>query len=186
MQNELLDKDNDNIISILEDTINNKILIYEKEEQFKKYDINKIKTNSPNNYNLILEECLNYYLEQIKNLNVKDYFEVIQKRYLDDNAKMPTKYKKAEILIDDIIESFDPCGRYDSVYEEAEHLALTFIRKKIDVNNQFNNSYLNLDNIKLYSISTSIPSTKIDDMILYIILYIATHYYVLSKINPKI
>lgn len=184
----LLDNDISKIIKLFEETITSKIADIEKEEDLKNNDIQKVKENTSKEnicyFDLILEKVLNYYLNEIKNLNVKKYFEITQHTYINDEyEKVPKEYREAQRLIDDVIDCYDPCGKYADVYEDAEYIAFHLIRKKFNINGLTLPETLKLEHIKFYSISSSILEKDIDDEIWYIIIYIATHYYVLKRLN---
>lgn len=188
-ESKLLDNDINNLIQQLENEIVEKITNLEKvDEELQTSDIQKIKNETKKEvqcyFDLILEKILNYYLDKIKCLNIKEYFEITKGCYFNDEwEKIPEDYKKASQLIDDIMECCDPCGKYGNVYEDAEYIAYHIIRKVVGVNNSAIILPLKIEYIKNYSISTNTLSNELDSEIWYIILYIATHYYVLSKIK---
>lgn len=188
-ESKLLDNDINNLIQQLEKEIVEKITNLEKvDEELQTSDIQKIKNKTKkevqNYFDLILEKILNYYLDKIKGLNIKEYFEITKGCYSNDEwEKVPKNYKKASRLIDNIMEYCDPCEKYGNVYEDAEYIAYHIMRKVVGVNEFAIILPLKIDYIKNYSISTNTLSNELDSEIWYIILYIATHYYVLSKIK---
>lgn len=183
----LLDNDVDKIIQFLEKEIVEKITSKELEVEFKNHDIQTIKANITKEeqcyFDPILESILNYYLDKIKDLNCKEYFEITQHTYINEEwEKVPKIYHKAQQLIDEIIECFEPCEKYANVYEDAEHVAYSLMRKKLTVNGHRLPDSLKIEYVKLYSVSSSISFDELDSEIWYMILYIATHYYVLKSI----
>ena len=183
----LVDNEVNKIIQFLEKEIVEKITFKELEEEFKNHDIQIIKDNIAKKeqcyFDLILERILNYYLDKLIGLNCKDYFEVTQSTYINEEWEMvPKIYLQAQQLIDDIMECFDPCKKYTNVYEDAEHIAYSLMRKKLNIKGHSVPKTLKLEYIKTYSISYSISVNELDNEIWYMILYIATHYYVLKSI----
>jgi len=184
----LLDNDIQNIIALLEKEIMKKISENEKDEKLTTIGIKELKQGATKEvrcyFDLILEKILNYYLDKIKGLNIKEYFEETKQVYINDERnQVSEKFKKAERLIDDIIESCDPCEKYGEVYEDAEYIAHSLMKKKVNVNGLELSEPLKLEYIKSYSISSAILPKDIDDEIWYMILYIAIHYYVLKTIS---
>ncbi len=91
-ESDLLEFDIQKIISLLEETIINKIKNIEKEEEdLKSANIEEIKKNASKEekcyFDLILEKNLNYFLDKIKDLNIKEYFELTKGTYINDEIK---------------------------------------------------------------------------------------------------
>ena len=186
-ETKLLDDTVSKIIQQLENEILEKIANLEKEdEELETSDIQTLKSEISKEENcyfdLILEKILNYYLNELKELNIKEYFEKTKGCYINDEWKqVPENYYKAERLIDDIMECCDPCNKYANVYEDAEYIASSLMRKKFNINGLEISEPLKIEYIKLYSVSSSIPSKELDSEIWYMVLYIAAHYYVLKS-----
>lgn len=185
----LLDNDVKKIIEQLEKEILEKITNLEKdEENLKTSDIQNIKNGTSKEvgvyFNLFLEKILNYYLDKLKELDIKKYFEVTKRTYINDEwKKVPEKYLKAERLIDDIMEYCDPCGKYDTVFEDSEYIAYSLMRKKLNVNGWVMPEPVKIEYIEIYSVSSSKKPEEFEILFWYMILYIATHYYVLKSIS---
>lgn len=190
-ETDLLECDIQKIISLLEETIIDKIKNIEKEEEeLKSANIEEIKKNTSTEvrcyFDLVLEKILNYFLDKIKDLNVKDYFELTKRAYINDEIqKVPEQFRIAEQLIDKIMEYCDPCGKYEEVYEDAEYVAYSLMRKKVNINGLELPEPLKLEYVKFYAFSSNTLPKEMDNEIWYIILYIATHYYVLKKLSSK-
>lgn len=188
-ETKLLDNDINKIIEQLEKEISEKIKNLEKvEENLKVSDIQSIKNETSKEvnvyFNLVLEKILNYYLDKIKELNIKEYFELIKYTYINDEwKKVPKKYLKAERLIDDVMEYCDPCGKYDNVFEDSEYIAYSLMRKKLNVNGWVMTEPVKIEYIETYSVSSSKKPKEFEILFWYMILYIATHYYVLKSIS---
>lgn len=188
-ESKLLDSDINRIIEQLEKEISEKIKNLEKEEEnLKASDIQNIKNETSKEvnvyFNLVLEKILNYYLDKIKELNIKEYFELTKRTYINDEwKKVPEKYLKAERLIDDIMEYCDPCDKYDDVFEDSEYIAYSLMRKKLNVNGWVMPEPVKIEYIGTYSVSSSKKPEEFEILFWYMILYIATHYYVLKSIS---
>ncbi len=187
-ETKLLDNDVSKIIQQLENEIKEKIANFEKEdEELQISDIQRLKNEMSKEvkcyFDLILEKILNYYLNELKKLNIKKYFELTKRCYVNDEWKqVPENYRKAERLIDDIMECCDPCGKYDNVYEDAEYVAYSLMKKKLNVNGWVMPEPVKIEYVKIYAVSSSMKSEEFDSLFWYMILYIATHYYVLKSI----
>lgn len=190
-ESELLDNDINKVIQQLENGILEKITNLKKvEEELTTSNIQIIKSETSKEvqcyFDLILEKILNYYLDKIKDLNIKEYFEITKGCYSNEEwDKVPENYKKASRLIDDIMEYCDPCGKYGNVYEDAEYIAYHLIKKVVGINDFDMIKPLKIEYIKSYSISANTLPSELDSEIWYMILYIATHYYVLSTLTSK-
>lgn len=188
-ETKLLDNDVSKIIQQLEKEIKEKIANLEKEdEELQTSDIQTLKNEMSKEvkcyFDLILEKILNHYLNELKKLNIKEYFELTKRCYINDEWKhVPENYRKAERLIDDIMECCNPCEKYNNVYEDAEYVAYSLMRKSLNVNDHTMPESLKIEYVKFYSISSSIPYEELDKEIWYMVLYIATHYYVLKSIS---
>lgn len=188
-ESKLLDNDINKIIEQLEKEISEKIKNLEKaDEDLKASDIQNIKNETSKEvnvyFNLVLEKILNYYLDKIKELNIKEYFELTKRTYINDEwKKVPKKYLKAERLIDDIMEYCDPCGKYDYVFEDSEYIAYSLMRKKLNVNGWVMPEPVKIEYIETYSVSSSKKPEEFEILFWYMILYTATHYYVLKSIS---
>lgn len=186
-ETDFLDNDVNKIIQFLGNEIVEKITFKELEEEFKNHDIQTIKDNITKEeqcyFDLILERILNYYLKKIKGLNCKDYFEITKRTYINKEwENVPKIYHKAQQLIDDILECFEPCEKYANVYEDAEHVAYSPMRKTLNINGHTLPDSIKIEYVKSYSISSSIAFGELDNEVWYMVLYIATHYYVLKSI----
>ena len=188
-ETKLLDNDINRIIKQLEKEISEKIKNLEKEEEnLQASDIQNIKNENSKEanvyFNLVLEKTLNYYLDKLKELNIKEYFEITKRVYITDEwKKIPEKYLKAERLIDDIMDYCDPCEKYDNVFEDSEYIAYSLMRKKLNVNGWFMPEPVKIEYIEIYSVSSSKNPDEFEILFWYMILYIATHYYVLKSIS---
>lgn len=68
-------------------------------------------------------------------LNIKEYFELTKRCYINDEWKQVLEnYRKTERLIDGIMGCCDPCGKYNTVYEDAKYVAYSLMRKSFNVN----------------------------------------------------
>lgn len=190
-ETKLLEDTVSKIIQQLENEILEKMTNLEKEdEELPTSDIQTLKNEMSKEvkcyFDLILEKLLNYYLDELKKLNIKEYFEKTKGCYVNDEwKKVPENYRKAERLIDDIMEYCNPSEKYANVYEDAEYIAYSLMRKKYNINGLAMPEPLKIEYVKFYSVSSSIPSIELDSEIWYMVLYIATHYYVLKSISQN-
>ncbi len=187
-ETKLLDADVKNIIEQLEKEILEKITNLENDdENLKSSDIQNIKNNTSKEtsfyFNLVLENILNYYLDKLKKLDVKKYFELMKHVYVNDELEqIPKKYLKAERLINEIMEYCNLGDKYNNVYEDSEYIAYSLMRKKLNVNGWLIPEPIKIEYLKFYSISSSQKPEEFESLLWYMIIYIATHYYVLKSI----
>lgn len=178
------------IIELLENSILEEISYIETEnENFREIkcnDLIKVKETIPCFFDGVYDNVLNYYLDKISKLNIKEYFELTNNSYYSRNSdKIPLKYHKAHRLIDNLMDSCNPCKKYDNVFEDAEYIAYNLMQKKVHVNNHKIKGFINVEHIKDYSISAFISKNEIEFELWYALIYVAVHYYVLKTLNDN-
>ena len=162
-----------NYISTITNNFNNTIL---KIKDIKyHYYLDKLLTTEFNNLKekdkeLILEELINYYLTEIKNLKSQISLKEISKQ-VNDIIDFFNFHK------DDLKDNIDYC----SIIEEAEDIASDLYSKVTNVNNRNIELPIKITFLKNYCISSNIKNNDIIRVLTWIVLKLSVIYHCLPK-----
>ena len=160
-------------ISTITNNFNNTILKIKDIEYH--YYLDKLLTAEFNNLKekdkeLILEELINYYLTEIKNLKSQIYLKEISKQ-VNDIIDFFNFHK------DDLKDNIDYC----SIIEEAEDIASDLYSKVTNVNDRNIELPIKITFLKSYCISSNIKDNDIIRVLTWIVLKLSVIYHCLPK-----
>lgn len=162
-----------NYISTITNNFNNTILKIKDIEYH--YYLDKLLTTEFNNLKekdkeLILEELINYYLTEIKNLKSQISLKEISKQ-VNDIIDFFNFHK------DDLKDNIDYC----SIIEEAEDIASDLYSKVTNVNDRNIELPIKIIFLKSYCISSNIKDNDIIRALIWIVLKLSVIYHCLPK-----